>query len=155
MRALSRDRIVKLARTLKHAFLSMESLGIPDTLIHNDLNRGNILVNQDRYVFIDWSDAAIGNPFLACERLCQLNLEHQHTVRSVFRRLWAERIDAASIEQAFVLAPLVAIYAYLYGRGNWPRPGNIRSHFDSYARSLARHMDRAAQDPELEELLCR
>jgi hypothetical protein len=152
--ALSPDRILELAKILKRACLSMESLGIPDTLIHNDLNRGNILSDQNRCVFIDWSEASIGNPFLACERLCQVNREHRLKVQSVFWRLWAERIDAASIEQAFVLAPLLAIYAYLYGRGNWPRAGNVRSHFDSYARSLARHMDRAAQNPKLRELLC-
>jgi hypothetical protein len=150
--ALSRDRILELAKILKRACLSMESLGIPDTLIHNDLNRGNILSDQSRCVFIDWSEASIGNPFLACERLCQVNREHRLEVQSIFRRLWAERIDAASIDQALVLAPLLAIYAYLCGRGNWPRAGDVRLHVDSYARSLARHMDRAAQHPEIEEL---
>jgi hypothetical protein len=153
--ALSRDRLFRLAEILDCACLSMESLGIPDTLIHNDLNRGNILVDQGGCVFIDWSEAAIGNPFLACERLCQVNREHRLEVNISFRRLWVERISAESIEQAFVLAPLVAIYAYLYGRGNWPRAGNISPHSDSYARSLARHMDREAQTPALQELLCK
>jgi len=152
--ALNRDRILELGTILKRACLSMESLEIPDTLIHNDLNGGNILSYQNRCVFIDWSEAAVGNPFLACERLCQLNRKHQDQVRSVFRRFWAERMEAGSIEHAFVLAPLLSIYAYLYGRGNWPRVAGTSPQSDSYARSLARHMDLAAQNPELEELLC-
>jgi hypothetical protein len=152
--ALCRDRLLELGEILKRSCISMEELGIPDALNHNDLNRGNILVDRGRFTFIDWSEAAIGNPFLACERLSQLNLEHRLVVHSHFRRSWSERIDVASIAQAFLLAPLLAIYAYLYGRGNWPRVGNTPPQFDSYARSLARHMDRAAQDPELRGMLC-
>lgn len=152
---LSRDRLLELAEILRDACLRMEALNISDTLIHNDLNAGNILYDGTRCVFIDWSEAAIGNPFLSCERLCQLNPEHRESICSIYRKPWLDRLDAAVVGEAFALMPLLAIYAYLYGRGDWIAGVKSRPQFESYARSLARHMDRAAKTPELLEALCR
>jgi Phosphotransferase enzyme family len=151
---LQSDRLLKVAEVLRRACLSLEELEIPDTLLHNDLSRSNILFDHGGCRFIDWSEASIGNPFLGCERLCQLNQEHQRAVQSIYRSAWSERIDAKSIDKALNLAPLLAIYAYLYGRGSWPRVAGVQPHFDSYARSLARHMDRAAQNLELQGASC-
>jgi hypothetical protein len=150
---LSRTRLLELAEILRHSCLRMESLGIPNALIHHDLNGGNILYNGVRCVFTDWSEAAIGNPFLSCERLCQLNPNHRETVCAIYRRSWSGRLSDARIGEAFALMPLLAIYAYLYGRGDWFMSREIRPRFESYARSLARHMDRAARAPALLEAL--
>jgi hypothetical protein len=152
---LSVARLLELAELLGDACVRMERLDIPDTLIHNDLSLGNILHDGARCVFTDWSEAAIGNPFLSCERLCQLNRDHRETVCAAYRRTWSHRVNAANVDEAFVLMPLLAIYAYLYGRGDWLEKRSIDPQFDAYARSLARHMDRAAQSPELQEVLCR
>jgi len=51
--------------------------------------------------------------------------------------------------------PILAAASTLYGRGDWlhsPRRNDPRR--QSYARSLARHMDRAAREPRLLEALC-
>jgi hypothetical protein len=152
---LSRDRLLELAEILRDACLRLEALGIPATVIHNDLNPGNILTNGTECVFTDWSEAAVGNPFIACERLCRLNPGHQERVRAAYRDCWADRLTAESIEEAIALTPLIAVYAYLYGRGDWPRQKErIQPGFESYARSLARHMDRAANESSLAEVLC-
>jgi hypothetical protein len=153
--ALNRDCLLQLADILRGSCLALEALRIPDTLIHNDMSRYNILIHHGHCVFIDWSEASIGNPFLGCERLCRLSSAHQGAVHSTYRRLWSGRIVPASVEKAIVLAPLLAIYAHLYGRGDWPRIAGDRPQADSYARSLARHMDREAHRPALQELLCR
>jgi Phosphotransferase enzyme family len=151
---LSRNRLLKLGEMLRDACLRLEVLGIPDTLIHNDLNRDNILWDGVNCVFTDWSEAAVGNPFLSCERLCQLNRAHADSVRAFYRDSWLHRLAATSIDQAIAVAPLVAIYAYLDGRGDWiGKTRGTLPQFESYARSLARHMDRAAKDPSLMEVL--
>jgi hypothetical protein len=151
---LHRDCLLELADTLRRACLALETLGIPDTLIHNDLSRYNILLHQGNCVFIDWSEASIGNPFLGCERLCRLSRAHQGVVHLTYRRFWAGMAAPASVEKAIVLAPLLAIYAYLYGRGDWPRIAGDWPQADGYARSLARHMERSAHRPEIRKLLC-
>jgi hypothetical protein len=70
---LSRDRLLELGGIPRDTCLRLEALNIPGALIHNDLNAGNILRRGETYVFTDWSEAAIGNPLLSCDRLCQLN----------------------------------------------------------------------------------
>ena len=152
---LRRDRLLDLGEILRDACFRLEAHGIPDALIHNDLNPGNILSDGTKYVFTDWSEAAVGNPFLTCERLCQLNRAHAESVRNVYRGCWSHRLSAQSMDEAIALTPLLAIYAYLYGRGDWlGQTESLRPQFESYLRSLARHMDRAAQDLSLLEIPC-
>ena len=153
--ALGRDRLLELGEILRDACFCLEALDIPDALIHNDLNAGNILWDGTKYVFVDWSEAAVGNPLLSCERLCQLGRVRAKRIRAVYRDCWLHQLAAKRIDEAIALTPLLAIYAYLYGRGDWlGQTENIRPQFESYARSLARHMDRAAQDLSLLEILC-
>jgi len=152
---LSRDRLLELGEILRDACLRLETFDIPDTLIHNDLNEGNILRNGTTYVFTDWSEAAVGNPLLSCERLCQLNRVGAENIRAVYRDCRSDRLASGGIDEAFALTPLLAIYAYLYGRGDWlGRSTDLRPQFESYARSLARLMDRAARDSSLLEVVC-
>lgn len=153
---LSRDRLLDLGAILRDACLRLEACGLPDALIHNDLNAGNILWDGVNYVFIDWSEAAVGFPNLTCERLCQLNRAHAESIRNVYREGWSHRLSSECMDEAIALAPLLAIYAYLYGRGDWlGQTKSVEPQFESYARSLARHMDRAAQDLSLLEIPCR
>jgi hypothetical protein len=151
---LSRDRLLELGEMLRAVCFRLEALEIPDAMIHNDLNPGNILFDGAKLVFIDWSEAAVGNPFLSCERLCQLNPLHAESVRNAYGDCWSHRLNAEALVEASTLAPLFAIYAYLCGRGDPLRKREeSRPAFESYARSLARHMDRAAKNLSLLEVL--
>jgi hypothetical protein len=153
---LTWGRLRELQLILRDACDQMEALGIPDTLLHNDLNAGNILYDGSRSVFTDWSEAAVGNPLLSFERLCQLDTGDYAHLREVYRASWRERLGDECIDQAFALMPLLAVFAHLYGRGDWlhSEQGKLPQ-FESYARSLARRMDRAARNPILQEALCR
>lgn len=152
---LSRARLIELGDVLRETCDRLERFAIPDTILHNDLNPGNILLTGRKCVLTDWSEAAIGNPFLGCERLCQLNRAHARSVQEVYKAAWRDWLDSGQSEEALAMARLLAIYAYLCGRSDWlytvekPRP-----EFESYARSLARHMDRAAQELRRREALC-
>jgi hypothetical protein len=152
---LKRDRILELGRMLFDAFSEMESLGLPNTLLHNDLNAGNILYDGKKCVVTDWSEAAVGNPLLAAERFGLLSTAWASSCGPIYREVWREFVGEESVRRAQRLAPLLSIFAYLYGRGDWLRDSSkITPHFESYARSLARHMDRAAENSDLLEALC-
>ncbi len=153
---LSRHRVLELKKILGDALCQLELLAIPDALIHNDLNLGNILHDGTRCVFTDWSEAAVGNPFLSLERFRLLNRDAEGKASCVYGEVWGEYISEESIDHACRLATLLSIFAYLYGRGDWLKDtSKVTPQFESYARSLARHMDRAAQSPQLREALCR
>jgi hypothetical protein len=152
-------RLRDLASILDDACCCMDALGIPDTLVHNDMNRGNILFEGMHCAFTDWCEVCISNPFLGFEYLCLLTPRSREgwsrTLREVYRRSWLDHLDAAQIDEALVLAPLLAILAHLHGRvAGSHRPRRLLPHVESYARTLARRMDRAAQDTQLLEVLC-
>lgn len=156
---IERVRLREMEIMLGDCCLRMEVLGIPDTLLHNDINSGNILFKGERCVFTDWCEAGVGNPFLSFQLLSLLQPrggdDWTAELRSSYTYCWIDSFDTSKAEQAYVLAPPLAILAYLYGRGSWLHSSRrYEPEFEGYARALARHLDRALQDPKLSEILC-
>ena len=154
------DRLSQLRGILRDACFRLEDLEIPDTVIHNDINPGNVLFNGARCVFTDWCETGIGNPFFTLYQLCRLQCDGRDrsisNSREIYKQCWIKHLTEKQIALALPLIPLLTILSYFYGRGTWLRsPHRTEPHIESYARSLARHMDRAAHDPELLEALCR
>jgi hypothetical protein len=151
-------RLRQVASILEDACCQMEALEIPDTLVHNDLNSGNILFEGTRCVFADWCEVGIGNPYFSLQYLCLLQPSGEDwapRLRERYGKCWLDVLSASQIKQAFALTPLLAIFSYLYGRGTWLNSARRNSpDVEGYARSLARRMDREAQDPGLLEVLC-
>jgi aminoglycoside phosphotransferase (APT) family kinase protein len=157
---ISKTRLREIEAILQDACVCMEELEIPDTVVHNDINAGNILFRGTRCVFTDWCEVGVGNPFFTFELLSKLRPMGEELwtpkLREAFRQSWLCCLNESQIERAFALSPLLAILSYLYGRGTWLH--SVQRHdpgMESHARSLARHMDRAAQAPELMEATCR
>jgi hypothetical protein len=155
-------RLREIGTILTDACGAMEKLRIPETVIHNDINRGNILFSESACVFTDWCEAYIGNPFVTFQHLLLLlpsggdhTEANRATLKQGYKQCWLDSVPSQQIDEAFVLMPLLAVASYLYGRGDWLRSARrYDPHVQSYARSLARHMDREAQVPSLMEALC-
>jgi Phosphotransferase enzyme family len=155
---LTKGRLLEMGELLKSACDCMEGLCVPDTLVHNDMNPGNVLYDGSRCVFLDWCEVAVGSPFLTFEHLSLLASSEVERIRlrDIYRNCWRDSLSPRQIERAFDLAPLLAIASYLYGRGDWlasPRRNDPR--FESHARSLARHIDRETHATSMQEVLCR
>jgi hypothetical protein len=159
---LGAHRLRELEQILRETCCRMQDLDIPDTLIHNDINAGNILLSDSRCVFIDWAEGQIGNPFFTFQHMCAQVLRDVpdpdtwlSAVKRSYRDPWLTRLTESQIDQAYALMPVLAIASYLYGRGNWLHSSDRENpHFQMYARSLARHLDRAATALEFEKALC-
>jgi hypothetical protein len=158
---LSEPRLRELAAILHAACSSMQSLKIPDSLLHNDLNAGNILFDESRCVFIDWSEAYVGNPFLVFPQLCALVSRSEDTclpwvqqLKTLYKSRWGSFLTDSQMDRAFALTPVLAVLSRLYGRGSWlaSRVGED-THIQGFRRSLARYMDRAAQNPQFLEVI--
>jgi Phosphotransferase enzyme family len=160
---LGTKRLHEIGEVLKDACAAMEALCIPNTIIHNDINPGNILLRNAGCVFIDWCEACVGNPFLTLQSLLLLAPKNCGDYELNTRRLkqlygsrWVSWLPACNIDRAFALAPLLAIASHLYGRGDWLKSDRRDDPpVQSYARALARHMDLAASASQLTEALCR
>jgi hypothetical protein len=157
---LDNGQLWRMESTLRSACARMEELQVPDTLVHNDVNPGNILFKGSQCVFTDWCETGVTNPFFGFEYLCRLQPrggEDWHPrLREVYRQCWLVCLGASQVDEAFALAPLLAILSHLYGRGTWLHTSRRNAPYvEIYARSLARHMNRAMEQPRLQEALCR
>jgi hypothetical protein len=155
-------RLCELSTFLEEACECVETLGIPDVLIHNDMNAGNVLFDGWRVVFTDWAEAYIGNPFFTFHHLqahaIHADVSHAWAsrIKTIYANYWGCLVSGFQIARAFALCPPLAIASYLCGQDTFfelPSRKDLRA--QSYARSLARHMDRAAQAPEFLEALCK
>lgn len=158
---LGRNELRQLNICLRGACSEMQDLQVPDALLHGDMNPGNILFDGARCVFIDWSEAYVGNPLLAFEGLAaHLTVTHRtatwvQRLRELYKQKWQSVLSAACLERAFALTPLLAIAMSLLGRGDWLQSSRRADPaFQAYARSLARKMYLIAQKRETLEAPC-
>ena len=160
---LTKQRLQEIRTIFDEVCDCMDSLGLPETIVHGDLNCGNILAGVGHCQFIDWCEAYVGNPLVALQNLLLLNKVESPEVRNFINRIlkqkyrivWADNHDTTWFDEGFLYMPILAIASALYARGDWlnsPRRNDPRR--QSYARMLARCMDRAAREPELLEALC-
>lgn len=154
-------RLCELSTLLEEACECVQTLGIPDALIHNDMNAGNILFDGSRAVFTDWAEAYIGNPFFTFHHLqahaIQADAPHAWAskTKTTYANHWRCLLSDSQIARALALCPPLAIASYLCGQDTFFELSSRKDlRAQSYVRSLARHMDRAAQTPEFLEALC-
>jgi hypothetical protein len=160
---LERLRLRELRKMLDEVCDRMSALDIPETIVHGDLNPGNIVTGSGHCQFIDWAEAYVGNPLITLHHLLMLNkvenLKARHFLNFVlkerYRNIWTAMCNPSSLDEGFRYMEFLAAASALYGRGDWLTtaarndPGR-----QAYCRTLARHMDRAAKHPAFLEALC-
>jgi hypothetical protein len=155
-------RLRELQNIVEDVCSYMDGLGLPDTVLHGDMNLGNILVADERCVFIDWCEAYVGNPLVTFEHLLLLNqiedpslkASCDRCLRETYRTAMSKICDPRVIDAGFACMPLIAAASTIFGRGEWFRtPGRSDPRQQAYVRGIARHMDRAAQEPVLLQAL--
>lgn len=159
---LNSRRLREIGRLLQEACTSISAIGIPETLLHNDINAGNILFLNGRVLFTDWSEALIGTPFLTFQHLRVQASEAGYTqicvskLKNIYTDYWRRFLTVSQIETALSLTTPLAIASYLCGRDpTFESPLRADDTVQVYARSLARYMDRLIHSQEFMEALCR
>jgi hypothetical protein len=159
---MSRGRLVALGDILKDTCAAALALPISDTLLHNDISPGSILFDGSTCVFTDWAEAYLGNPFLTLQQFCS-HIERScpeaanwiPELRSLYGQCWMDRLGASTVERALTLSPLLAVLSYFYAHGTWlEHPDFEDAHLAGYHRSMARIMERLANENTLMEALC-
>jgi hypothetical protein len=160
---LEKRSIQRLRDVFREVCDRVKLLKICRTIVHGDMNHGNILVAARHCQFIDWSEAYVGNPLITLQHLLLLNRLEDHDRRASVNSLlkqkyldaWVSRCNPDALRKGFIYMPILALISTLYGRGDWLNsPRRNDPHRLSYTRSLARHMDRATYEPSLLEVLC-
>jgi hypothetical protein len=156
--AIGTGRLKEIAGIFEDVCFDLEETGIPDTVVHNVLNSGNILIGNGACVFTDWAQAGVGNPLVALDQLQQYLGQNKRLaswlpliVRS-YREQWRSRIADVQFDRALRSIRLLSIVTHLASRRHWfmfqyrHQPG-----VESYIRSLLRQMDKAALSIQYKE----
>lgn len=151
---LSLQELNDLSGVLRNALVELAGLGVPDVIGHSDFNPGNILLDGDRSVFIDWSSAHVGAPTLTLEYLIAhlkkshgfACLEEEQLLRKKFRDQWSYIIPESAWSRLLELSPVVAVFASAISDGAWSDQARIvLPGISGYLRSLVRIMNREAK----------
>ena len=112
---LPADLLARLARSsplLRRAADELRGCEIPDTLVHGDFHLGNVM-DGERLVIYDWSDACFAHPFLDIETLLEVNDDDDAVSRVTAGYLsgWEGVAHPATLRRAMSLArPLSALH---------------------------------------------
>jgi hypothetical protein len=151
-------RLRDVAKLIEDASFRLEEIGIPDALIHSDIDLSNILSGNRGCVFTDWAQAGIGNPIVTFEQLRvqfaqkKIHASWMPRLNRIYQNFWREVLPDCHFDCAFTLAPLISIASYVCSRRDWLISERPQS--QSYARALARQMDRAAQAVQSNQSAC-
>jgi hypothetical protein len=162
VKPLSARRLGEIRSLLHEACDTMSDQNVPDSLMHGDFSPGSILSDGVDCVFTDWCEAYVGNPFITFEqfrvRLRQGSGNRSHwdtRLVELYRSSWLEMLTNRQIEVSLALVPLLSVLSYMYGRGEWLTSSRrYDPAFQSYERSLARHMDRILAETSVRRMLC-
>ncbi len=140
---LTSSRVKELGAILHSACEELAALNLPDTVLHNDLHCDNFLVNSDRCCVTDWCVTGVGMPFLCCDDLSRATNHPVDSTQACYAEMWGGKTTQTGLRLGSLLSP----YAKILAHGRW-----IGDHarqpawFETYARTMARQLDRAAQN---------
>jgi Phosphotransferase enzyme family len=109
----TRDAWVASIPRFLDACAALLDLSLPETLVHGDLHPGNIVVGPRGHVVVDWSDAAVGHPFvdLPTFLLRTKDADLRGRLRDAYVGAWADLVPRPRLEVAAELAMAVgAVY---------------------------------------------
>jgi hypothetical protein len=162
MRAQTKTTVLKLTNQeirglrehVTEALYELEEHGLPNALNHLDLNPCNIIVSPSGCTFLDWAQAAVGNPFFSLEYLRQQFLQvfpgrveaEQGFVNAYLGRWKPIRADDFR-ETLLPLVPLTAAFAFAAFALPWDDPKiSQRPELAAFLRSLVRRMRRESDE---------
>jgi hypothetical protein len=130
----------------------MELTWVPDTLNHLDPNPGNVFVSESASTFLDWADAAVGNPFFTFEYLRQHFRRTFPCAEAVEAELcnsylsrWTPLLPVKTLERMIRFAPLAALFAYAASTLPWYGTTFGNESLEAFLRSLVRRMHHESQ----------
>lgn len=111
-------RLRELRPWIAAACEQLAELGLPETLVHEEVHSTNVLVSGDRYLFTDWSEGVITHPFFtllvtlrgaAIEFGLDENGPELRRLRDAYLEPWTAFATREKLLAAFALANRLAM----------------------------------------------
>ena len=111
LRPLNQDEREKLQQTaprLRELLVELISFPIPYAILHGDLHSGNVIPQEDTFLYFDWTDAAISHPFFDMIHIFSEEDEaHKNTLLEAYLRPWETRYSKSDVRSAWKLASVL------------------------------------------------
>ncbi|WP_133405328.1 phosphotransferase [Parashewanella tropica] len=92
----------KTIAKLSHNIDELSQLEIGEALVHGDLHIENVAMNDDQYLFFDWSDACISHPFIDGTYLYRMPDSQDKTqIINAYLKPWKQYYDPQQVEHAW------------------------------------------------------
>jgi hypothetical protein len=110
-----RQRLHALEPKLNAMIQDLNGYGIPQTLVHGDLNFNNVALSGDRIVFFDWTDGAIAHPFFDLmsfvyfDDAASIGPERWEEMLAAYLEPWTAFEPMPRLRQAYDLAIMLAL----------------------------------------------
>lgn len=107
------EQLLAYGPQLKIMCHQLLNCAVPQTLVHGDLHTGNIAVQNDNFIYFDWSDGCVAHPFFDVLTFME-NIDdpvEQIRFRDSYLVQWT---DYASIEYLREIFPLSQILATIH-----------------------------------------
>jgi Ser/Thr protein kinase RdoA (MazF antagonist) len=140
---LDRAELARIADGIGQAVTQAEAL--PSSLVHADLNPGNIFVDPSGCRFLDWAEASVAHPFVALDNL----LGHLHKqeatdphalaqVRQAYAAEWETQYDEAAVRRTLRVTRLLRLATMAWRSAGWLRGRPTSLQEERLLRSLCR-----------------
>jgi hypothetical protein len=157
---LTNAELAFVGEQLVKACSLLEGYGLPDTLGHSDLNPGNVVVSEDRCVFLDWAEGCVTHPLVTFDYLREhiRRCRTQETtdferITTEYARPWSSSFAPEDLRRAMNVSPLVAVFAYAVATtarrlsNAVPNP-QAKAHLRSLARRMYREATKIGEGDE-------
>jgi hypothetical protein len=142
-----------LAPAFWDACARLDEFRLPATLVHGDLHMGNVVERDGQPVILDWSDGAIGHPFIDAhpaylvEHGRKLSHEEWEGLRDAYLEGWSDLLPLERLREAFALAQPLAQLHLAVGNARYIIPAiEDRSEFADAAPHHLRNAMRLARE---------
>jgi Ser/Thr protein kinase RdoA (MazF antagonist) len=104
------DILARFVAALPDRFATIESLGLPEGLVHGDFHTGNVRGEPGALVLLDWGDSGIGHPLLDQPAfLTRIDPAEVDMVRDHWHAAWRRAVPGSDPDRASsLLAPVAA-----------------------------------------------
>jgi hypothetical protein len=109
----------RLLNTLPELLETLDSAGLPTTLVHGDFHPGNWRSDGTTRRIVDWADSYVGHPATDIHRLCgYLPAEQQELARTTWIDAWRQHLPGSDPARAL---PPIAVLSRLLGALTYQR----------------------------------
>ncbi|MFJ5226768.1 hypothetical protein [Streptomyces sp. NPDC088400] len=111
-----RRRLTAYSHAFRGICAELESYGVPETLVHLDIWRGNFTFREEEPLIFDWAESVLGHPFVSLDvALRDLrsavpdDLPSVRRTRDSYLRLWRDHAPPERLAEAAELAATVGV----------------------------------------------